>query len=65
MPEPSTSHHDQPGPLRHSSAQKASAVLEALEVGRGLVAGNPPAERITLLAPELVTRNTVGSYEGW
>lgn len=32
MPEPSTSHHDQPGPLRHSSAQKASAVLEALEV---------------------------------
>ncbi|HYP45511.1 MAG TPA: ABC transporter substrate-binding protein [Propionibacteriaceae bacterium] len=40
-------------------------VLEALEVGRGLVAGNPPAERITLLAPELVTRDTVGSYEGW
>lgn len=32
MPEPSTSHHDQPNPLRHSSAQKASAVLEALEV---------------------------------
>ena len=40
-------------------------VLEALEVGRGIVAGNPPAERITLLAPELVTRDTVGSYEGW
>ena len=40
-------------------------VLEALEVGRGLVAGNPPAERITLLKPELVTRDTVGSYEGW
>jgi ribose transport system substrate-binding protein len=40
-------------------------VLEALEVGRGLVAGTPPAERITLLAPELVTRDTVGSYPGW
>ena len=40
-------------------------VLEALEVGRGLVAGNPPAERITLLKPELVTRDTVGSYAGW
>ncbi len=40
-------------------------VLEALEVGRGIVGGNPPAERITLLAPELVTRDTVGSYEGW
>ena len=40
-------------------------VLEALEVGRGIVAGNPPAERITLLAPELVTRDTVGSYAGW
>ena len=28
----STSHHDQPGPLRHSSTQEASAVPETLEV---------------------------------
>ena len=31
MPKPYAAHTDQPGPLRHSSAQEAFAVLEALE----------------------------------
>jgi ribose transport system substrate-binding protein len=39
--------------------------LEALEVGKGIVAGNPPAERVTLLEPTLVTKENVSSYEGW
>ena len=43
----------------------AGMVRKALDVGRGIVAGNPPAERITLLKPELVTRDTVSSYPGW
>ncbi len=32
MPKPYAAHPDQPGPLRHSSAQEAFAVLEGLEV---------------------------------
>ena len=39
--------------------------LKALEVGKGIVAGNPPAERVTLLNPSIITRDTVGEYEGW
>lgn len=39
--------------------------LKALEVGQDIIAGNPPADRVTLLNPSIVTRDTVGDYEGW
>ncbi len=49
-----------------SAAQDPGGMaLEALEVGKGIVAGNPPAERVTLLEPTLVTKENVSSYEGW
>jgi ribose transport system substrate-binding protein len=49
-----------------SSAQDPGGMaLKALEVGRDIVAGNKPAERVTLLDPSLVTRDTVGDYKGW
>lgn len=49
-----------------SAAQDPGGMaLEALEVGKGIVAGNPPAERVTLLEPTLVTKDNVSSFEGW
>lgn len=39
--------------------------LKAYEVGKEIVAGNKPAERVTLLEPKLVTRDTVADYKGW
>ena len=38
---------------------------KAYEVGKGIVEGNKPAERITLLEPTLVTRDDVKDYKGW
>jgi ribose transport system substrate-binding protein len=49
-----------------SAAQDPGGMaLEALKVGQGIVAGNPPADRVTLLTPSLVTRDNVGDYQGW
>jgi ribose transport system substrate-binding protein len=49
-----------------SAAQDPGGMaLKALDVGRGIVAGNKPAQRVTLLQPALVTRDTVASYQGW
>lgn len=39
--------------------------LKAYEVGKEIVAGNKPADRVTLLEPKLVTRDTVADYKGW
>ncbi|WP_240645706.1 ABC transporter substrate-binding protein [Georgenia sp. SYP-B2076] len=39
--------------------------LKALEVGQGIAAGKPPAERVTLLTPSLVNRDNVADYKGW
>jgi ribose transport system substrate-binding protein len=49
-----------------SSAQDPGGmIVKAYEVGRDIVAGKKPANRVTLLDPSLVTRDTVSSYKGW
>ena len=49
-----------------SSAQDpAGMVVKALEVGKEIASGKKPAERVTLLTPSIVTRDTVGEYKGW
>ena len=49
-----------------SAAQDPGGMaLKALDVGRDIVAGNKPANRVTLLDPTLVTRDDVSSYQGW
>lgn len=37
----------------------------ALQIGAAILDGHPPAQKVTLLTPKLVTRETVGSYVGW
>ncbi|QWW20446.1 substrate-binding domain-containing protein [Schaalia sp. 19OD2882] len=39
--------------------------VKAFEVGTQIVQGNPPKDRVTLLEPKLVTRDTVNDYKGW
>lgn len=49
-----------------SAAQDPGGMaVKALEVGREIVAGNAPAERVTLLDPTIVTKDTVSDYTGW
>jgi ribose transport system substrate-binding protein len=49
-----------------SAAQDPGGMaLQALKVGQDIVAGNPPADRVTLLDPSLVTKDSVGDYKGW
>ncbi len=43
----------------------AGMALKALEVGKEIVAGNEPAERVTLLNPTLIDRDNVDEYGGW
>jgi ribose transport system substrate-binding protein len=38
---------------------------KAVEIGQGLVAGKKPENPITLLTPELITRDNVDQYKGW
>lgn len=43
----------------------AGMATKAYEVGVEIVAGNPPADRVTLLNPTLIDRDNVGEYAGW
>ena len=43
----------------------AGMAKKAYEVGKEIVGGTKPAERITLLEPSLVTRDNVKDYKGW
>ena len=38
---------------------------KAVEIGQGLVAGKKPENPITLLTPELITRDNADQYKGW
>jgi hypothetical protein len=42
-------------------------VVKAYEVGRDIIANGPPAEadRVTLMAPSLVTQDNLADYKGW
>ncbi|MFV0406025.1 MAG: substrate-binding domain-containing protein [Propioniciclava sp.] len=40
-------------------------VTKGFEIAEAIAAGNPPAERVTLVTPEIVTQETVGDYAGW
>jgi ribose transport system substrate-binding protein len=45
----------------------AGMVVKAYEVGRDIIANGPPAEadRVTLMAPSLVTQDNLADYKGW
>jgi ribose transport system substrate-binding protein len=65
-PEAVTALKDPSSNFAASAAQDPGGMaLKALEVGQGIVAGNDPAERVTLLAPSLVTKDNVAEYQGW
>ncbi|MDR1767671.1 MAG: substrate-binding domain-containing protein [Propionibacteriaceae bacterium] len=43
----------------------ADMVEKAYDLGKDIIAGNPPAERETLMEPTLVTQDNLSSYKGW
>lgn len=43
----------------------ASMAIKGLEVGRDILAGNPPADPVILIDPFTVTRDNVNEYAGW
>lgn len=58
--------------LKGQSAVQASASQDpftmgeiGVKTGYGIMNGKPPAERTTLMAPKLITRENVASYIGW
>lgn len=58
--------------LKGVSAIQASASQDpftmgeiGVKTGYGIMNGTKPADRTTLMAPKLITRETVGSYVGW
>lgn len=58
--------------LKESSAIQASASQDpftmgeiGVKTGYGIMNGQMPAARITLMAPKLITHDTVASYIGW
>ena len=57
----------QPGSLiQASSSQDPYAMAQkAVEVGDAILQGKPPAEKVTLIPTELVTRDNVNQYKGW
>lgn len=57
----------QPGNLvQASSAQDPFAMAQkAVEVGYQIMQGKPPAQTVTLIPAELVTRANVAQYKGW
>jgi ribose transport system substrate-binding protein len=38
---------------------------KAVEVGYAILQGKAPAEKVTLIPTELVTRDNVNQYKGW
>jgi len=57
----------QPGNLvEASSAQDPFAMAQkAVEIGYQIMQGKPPAETVTLIPADLITRANVGQYKGW
>ena len=57
----------QPGSLiEASSSQDPYAMAQkAVEVGYAILQGKAPAEKVTLIPTELVTRDNVDKYKGW
>ena len=57
----------QPGSLiEASSSQDPYAMAQkAVEVGHAILQGKTPAEKVTLIPTELVTRDNVNQYKGW
>ena len=37
----------------------------AVKIGRQIMDGHPPAQKVTLMQPKLVTKDNVNSYAGW
>lgn len=65
-PEAVTALKDENSNFWASSVQDpAGMATKAYEVGAEIVAGNTPDDRVTLLSPTLITRDTVGDYAGW
>jgi ribose transport system substrate-binding protein len=37
----------------------------AVEIGNEILQGKAPAQQVTLIPADLITRDNVGSYKGW
>lgn len=48
-----------------ASQDPAEEGKRGVDIGYGLMNGKSPAQKVTLLAPSLVTRDNVGQYKGW
>ena len=54
------------GQIKASASQDPYTMGKlALKTAVDIMDGHPPAEKITLMAPKLITAATVGSYTGW
>jgi ribose transport system substrate-binding protein len=52
--------------IQASSAQDPFKMAQmAVEVGHGIMQGTAPAEKVTLIPADLITRDNVGEYKGW
>jgi ribose transport system substrate-binding protein len=52
--------------IEASAAQDPYRMAQmAVEVGLGIMQGNPPEETTVLIPAELITRDNVGDYSGW
>jgi ribose transport system substrate-binding protein len=52
--------------IETSSSQDPYAMAQkAVEVGHAILQGKTPAEKVTLIPTELVTRENVNQYKGW
>lgn len=57
---------DQKSNLWATPAQDPGGMaVKAFEVGKDIISGRAPSQRITLLEPKLVTRDTLSDYSGW
>jgi ribose transport system substrate-binding protein len=48
-----------------ASQDPAEEGKRGVDIGYGLMNGKSPAQKVTLLAPSLVTRDNVAQYKGW
>ena len=56
-----------PGAIIKASASQDPYTMGelALKAGVGIMNGHPPADKITLMTPKLITKQNVASYTGW
>jgi ribose transport system substrate-binding protein len=52
--------------IQASSAQDPFKMAQmAVEIGNEILQGKAPAQQVTLIPADLITRDNVGQYKGW